>query len=405
MTSISDGARVLLPPPLQRLGLWAWAIVGGLALVVLVLGLSLGTGLYGIPFGAAFLGTALQSGSLLLGLVRARLAAVLHVIGLIIVSSVASHDPWPWPASVVSTVALEAMLLLLTTATRWWLSLATWLAACMSLTVIASLAGTGNSQVLGNLIVTVSLSVGALIIGLLLTLWWRASRDLGDARDQAQQEVAARQWVEERARVAREMHDVVAHSMSLVHMRATSAQYRIPDLTSAAVAEFDGIAVQAREALGQMRGVLSVLRGDDQSQMEPLPGFAQLPDLVAGARAADIDITATIAQIEPEPDPSVQLALYRVAQEAIANVVRHAPHSSVTLELEDAVQISLRVTSLVTDDLGPGDDSTQVSRAPDHGGMGIRGMMERMMAIGGTVQAGPILGGFEVLAHGPRAAR
>ncbi|MFV0252841.1 MAG: sensor histidine kinase [Beutenbergiaceae bacterium] len=393
MNSVIDGARLSLPPPLRRMGVWAWVVVGALALAVLVLGLAFGTGLYAMPFGLALIGVVLQGGSLVLGLLRARLAAGLHLVGLIMISLFSAHEPWPWPAPVVSIAALVAMLLLLTTSRHWWLSLGTWVVACLSLTVIATLVGPGDGQVLGNLTVTASLSFAALIIGLLITLWWRASADLGEARIEARQQHAARTWAEERSRVAREMHDVVAHSMSLVHMRATSARYRIPDLPHAAIDELDGIANQAREALAQMRGVLGVLRGDDESQLQPLPQLQQLPDLVQGAQDANINLIAEIDEVIPPVPQTVQLALYRVAQEAIANVVRHSPQATVTLRLEAADRLTLTVLS----------KGEVAATSPDSGGTGIRGMMERMAAIGGTFRAGPIDGGFEVVAIAPRA--
>ncbi|CAM3451040.1 hypothetical protein GCM10007368_33430 [Isoptericola cucumis] len=385
----ADTARAALPAPLRGLGMWAWVIGGVVLLTLFVLGLTLGSMLHGMPLGAALIGTLLLTGSIVVALERPVVGALLHVAGVFTTALFSTGEPWPAP--VVTILALVAMLLVLATTARWWVGVATWAVACLGLVVVAG-ATQPTGDAVGNLIVTASVTFAALAVGLLLALWWRASTDLDEARVQAQQEHEARQWAEERSRVAREMHDVVAHSMSIVHMRATSARYRIPDLPDAAVAELDGIATQAREALGEMRGVLGVLRGDDAAQLAPQPGLAQLQELVDGARAADVDLTAHLDVVEPAPPESVQLALYRVAQEAVANIVRHAPGAAARLTLEAGEQLTLTVTSR----------GGVTAEAPDRGGAGIRGMIERMTTIGGTLTAGPVPGGFEVSAVAPR---
>ncbi|WP_157277290.1 sensor histidine kinase [Oerskovia sp. Root22] len=389
MTRANDAARAALPAPLRGLGMWAWVIAGVFLLTLFVLGLALGSMVHGMPLGAALIATLLLTGSIVVALERPVTGAVLHVAGVFTTALFSTGEPWPAP--VVTILALVAMLLVLATVTRWWVSVGTWAVACLGLVVIAGTTRPADDAV-GNLIVTASVTLATLSIGLLLMAWSRASTDLDEARFEAQQEHAARAWAEERARVAREMHDVVAHSMSIVHMRATSAKYRVPALSDAAVAEFDGIAVQAREALGEMRGVLGVLRGDDVAQFAPQPGIAQLLELVDGARAAEIDLSARIDTIEPNPPESVQLALYRVAQEAVANIARHAPSATACLTVEAGEHVVLTITSR----------GAPSAEAPDRGGSGIRGMIERMTAIGGTLTAGPVPGGFEVVATAPR---
>ncbi|MCK9795391.1 histidine kinase [Isoptericola sp. 4D.3] len=390
MEPIPDPARVALPVPLRGLGGWAWVVGGVVLLALFVVGLTVGSAHHGMPLGAALIGTLLLTGSIVIALERPVVGALLHVVGVFTTALFSTGEPWPAP--VVTILALVVMVLVLATAARWWVSVATWAVACLGLVVIAGLSGPTPGAV-GNLIVTASVTFAALAVGLLLVLWSRATADLDEARVEAQQEHAAREWAEERARVAREMHDVVAHSMSIVHMRATSARYRVPDLPDAAVDELDAIAAQAREALGEMRGVLGVLRGDDAAQLAPQPGIAQLHELIDGARAADVDLSAQIDTVDPVPPDSVQLALYRVAQEAIANIVRHAPGATATLTLRADESITLTISSRG----GPPVD------APDRGGSGIRGMIERMTTIGGSLEAGPVAGGFDVVATAPRA--
>lgn len=393
MNRLTSGATSALPAPLTGLGVWAWAVTGGIALVLLVLDITIVPVLYEAVFPAALIGALLQCGSIVLGLIRPRIAAAVHVVGAVVLGIVAANAPWPWPAPVMSILALAAMLLVLVAAAPWWVSVTTWIVACTALTIVGTQSGAPHEAAIANLVVMASVTFAVLAIGLLMLLWWRASADLGEARAGLEQEHSAREWAEERSRVAREMHDVVAHSMSLVHMRATSARYRIPDLPDAAIAELDGIAAQAREALGEMRGVLGVLRGDDAAQLAPQPGLDRLQELVDGARAADIDLEARIDAIDPLPPETVQLALYRVAQEAIANIVRHAPGATATLRLEGGERIRLTITSR----------GGSAGASPDRGGTGIRGMIDRMTAIHGSLAAGPIEGGFEVMAVAPRA--
>lgn len=388
----SDRVRPGLSAALRPLGLWAWVIAGTIALSLFAVGWPVSVTLDGIPVATAMVSSFLLSAPIVTALRWPRRSALAHLLGVFLTAGTAGAQLWP--ATVMTILALGFMVVVLAFAARWWLSALTWAVACLGLAIMASAPERYESSATPDLIVTASVSLALMISGLLLAAWARARSDLGEALVEAQAEHEARTWAEERSRVAREMHDVVAHSMSIVHMRATSAKYRIGDLPPEAVEEFDGIAAQAREALGQMRGVLGVLRGDDAAQLAPQPGLPQLPELIEGARAADIDISSQLARVVPEPSPAVQLALYRVTQEAIANVVRHAPDAKVSVELESGPDLTLTITSV-------GGAPTE---SPDRGGAGIRGMIERMKAIGGTLQAGPIAGGFRVQAVAPHGA-
>lgn len=375
------------------MGLWVWWVLGAVAVTLFVLGTTVGPALYSTPYPIAFPASLVLGGSIVLALLRPIIAAVLACIAIVVTALSSAHGPWPWPAPVVTILALCVLVIVLALSARWWVPVGTWLVAITGLSFVAAESGTTSGASTANLVVAASVSFAALAIGLLLRLWSAAAADLGAARAEVQQEHEARTWAEERQRVAREMHDVVAHSMSLVHMRATSARYRIDGLPEAASAEFDGIAEQARTALAEMRGVLGVLRGDDSAELAPQPGLADLAALVERASSADLAIEAELHPIEPPPVDTVQLALYRVAQEAIANVVRHAPGASVRVELAADERIRLTITST----------GGTPGIAPDRGGSGIRGMIDRMTAIGGSLAAGPIGGGFEVVAIAPRS--
>ena len=206
-------------------------------------------------------------------------------------------------------------------------------------------------------------------------------------------EQARRAVLEERARIAREMHDVVAHHMSMIAVQAETAPYRITGLAGPALAEFGTIAAGARQALGDMRRLLGVLRAEtDESPRAPQPGLSDVAALVATAQRAGVEVTLTGTPTADVPE-AVGLAAYRIVQEALANAARHAPGGPAV--------VSVRGTSgalWVEVGNGPGAPTT-VAGGP---GLGLVGMRERAALLGGTVEAGPRPdGGYRVAAHLP----
>ncbi|MFD0357045.1 sensor histidine kinase [Streptomyces sp. NPDC127110] len=239
-----------------------------------------------------------------------------------------------------------------------------------------------------------------------------ALRGLGDARQRAAEqesiseaERARRTLLEERARIARELHDVVAHHMSVITVQADSAPYRLPGMEEPVREEFAAIAASARESLGEMRRLLTVLRGDSGSggaagDRAPQPGIARIQQLVeATVRAGqpvECSLAAGLADV-PVP-PAVDLSAYRIVQEALANVVRHAPGAparvSVTYSAQDGEVLVLVVN-------GPARDAV-VELERSGTGHGLVGMRERVRLTGGTLDAGPLPeGGFRVAARLP----
>ena len=205
----------------------------------------------------------------------------------------------------------------------------------------------------------------------------------------------------ERAAMARELHDVVAHHVSIIAVRAATAPYSQPDLSAPARAVLDEIAGQARTALAELRTVLGVLRADGtRADQAPLPGLGDVPELVR--RIADSGAAATLnvsGRVRELPG-SVELCGYRIVQESLTNIGRHAPGSRAEVELEYTAD---RLLIRVRDD-GSG-------TAPDTGGnppgFGLTGMRERVAALDGSLEAGPGPdGGFLVSARlpVPRAA-
>jgi signal transduction histidine kinase len=193
----------------------------------------------------------------------------------------------------------------------------------------------------------------------------------------------------ERARIARELHDVVAHHISMVAVQAEAARLTTPGLPAAGAQRLSAIGDTARAALTEMRRLLGVLREDAEHEtpvLEPQPGLRQLNELLDEARAATGAGTRLILRGPPELlDPGVELAVYRIVQEALTNARRHAPGAAVDVELhytEDTVRLRIR-------DNGPGQSSTEA----ESGGLGLLGMRERAVAVGGRLRSGPVAGG------------
>jgi len=192
----------------------------------------------------------------------------------------------------------------------------------------------------------------------------------------------------ERARIARELHDVVAHHISMVAVQAEAARLAVPGLPAAGAQRLSAIGDTAREALVEMRRLLGVLRDDagvEVADRRPQPGLDQVTELVDEAREASGCPTRLIFRGAPIAlDPNVELVAYRIVQEALTNSRRHAPGAAVDVELAytDAL-LRLRVR-----DDGPGPPPS----VPP-GGHGITGMRERAAAVGGSARTGPATGG------------
>src|SRR5690606_5052101 len=132
-------------------------------------------------------------------------------------------------------------------------------------------------------------------------------------------------------RIARELHDVVAHSMSLIQVQASTARYRVADLQPEAASEFDDIAASARGALTEMRRILGVLRTEDQAaELAPQRGIDDVPALVETTRRAGAAVSLSQA-VSDDVSAATQLATYRITQEALSNAVRHAAGSPISV--------------------------------------------------------------------------
>ncbi|GHI75257.1 sensor histidine kinase [Streptomyces spororaveus] len=317
---------------------------------------------------------------------------------LIGADKVAGHS-WPWPPMTIVGYLVLMACLGLRESVRTLVGV--WLVTGVVGTVL------GFSQPAGVMNTTALLFV---LSGVVLVLTG-ALRGLGDAQQRvaeqesiSEAERSRRTLLEERARIARELHDVVAHHMSVITVQADSAPYRVPGMSEPVREEFAAIAASARESLGEMRRLLTVLRGDGAGGAEgadgeraPQPGIDRLQQLVeATVRAGqpvELSLAAGAAGAAP---PAVDLSAYRIVQEALANVVRHAPGAptrvSVTVD-EDEVLV------LVVN--GPARDAV-VELESSGTGHGLVGMRERVRLTGGTLDTGPLPdGGFRVAARLP----
>jgi signal transduction histidine kinase len=236
------------------------------------------------------------------------------------------------------------------------------------------------------------------------------------ARSEAREHSAAREVIAgsllehtvrgERARVSRELHDVVAHHISMIAVQAETARLTTAGMPAAGAQRLSAIGDTARAALTEMRRLLGVLREDTRADTSgdrrPQPGLKQLSELLDEARdASGSGIRLIVRGPMASLDPGVELAAYRIVQEALTNARRHAAGAAVDVELHytaDALWLRVR-------DNGPGPPPASSSAATPPGGHGLLGMRERAVAVGGKLRTGAASGGgFVVEAMLPTAA-
>jgi signal transduction histidine kinase len=204
----------------------------------------------------------------------------------------------------------------------------------------------------------------------------------------------------ERARIAREIHDIVSHSLSVVVVMSDGAASKVETEPERAKSAMLGVRDTGRTALAEMRRMLGVLRDDEPGSHAPQPGIAQLDGLITQSRAAGMPVNLTVSgEATPMPE-GVGLTVYRLVQEALTNVRKHAgpdvARVDVSLQYRPG-KVEVRVTD---DGHGPTTEPRSGGR-----GQGLLGMRERVAAHDGTLQAGPRRGGgFEVIAVLPREA-
>jgi len=225
----------------------------------------------------------------------------------------------------------------------------------------------------------------------------RKAERRAEEAERTRDEAAQRRAMEERLRIARELHDSLTHSISVIQVQAGVAVHlarkRGEDVPPALLA----IQEAGADAVRELRATLGVLRSEEDGDGS---GLSQLDSLVARARAAGLPVTVTVTGAERPLPPEVDQAAYRIVQEALTNVSRHAGHARASVHLHYTPE----ALSIQVDDDGNG-TVTSTGTRPSGPGLGLVGMRERVSALGGRLQAGPQDdGGFQVRAELPARA-
>jgi len=225
----------------------------------------------------------------------------------------------------------------------------------------------------------------------------RKAERRAEEAERTSDEAAQRRAMEERLRIARELHDSLTHSISVIRVQAGVAVHlarkRGEDVPPALLA----IQEAGADAVRELRATLGVLRSEEDGDGS---GLGQLDSLVARARAAGLPVTMTVTGAQRPLPPEVDQAAYRIVQEALTNVGRHAGHARASVHLHYTPE----TLSIQIDDDGNG-TVTPAGTRPSGPGLGLVGMRERVSALGGWLQAGPQDdGGFQVRAELPARA-
>ncbi len=307
------------------------------------------------------------------------------------------HDLWPWPAAglVVMAVLVYAVAVAHGGRVAAGVAAATSLAAFLP---AAPLAGAPLLQTLWPC----ALAAGIAALGANVRGRLAAQRELAREAELRRREHARQAALEERSRIARELHDVVSHHMSMIAIQAEAAPYKYPGLPEGAAETFTTVRDAAREALTEMRRVVRLLREQgEEAERAPQPGLDRLGELVDGARTAGMRVELDDRSGEVEPSEAVERSAYRIVQEALSNAAQHAPGARVEVALSPVDgALEVRVAN------GPAEGAPhEDAEGLGAGGHGLVGMRERAAVLGGSLRTGPTAdGGFEVVARLPLEA-
>ncbi|MFE2045085.1 sensor histidine kinase [Streptomyces sp. NPDC059477] len=313
-----------------------------------------------------------------------------------------ANAPWPWGPAAMGGHALVLFLLALrvrtpvSTAAVGVTALVTWIIQGVL----------GGTQYTSTGTVAVALFTGVTLLGAALRGRRVARVELVEQAGITAEERARRTLLEERSRIARELHDVVAHHMSVISIQAQVAPHLVENPSDELRENLDGIRQNALEALTELRRVLGVLRSEDPDDAAglgagvapdaPQPTLDRLDDLIDNTRAAGLTITTDIVGEPARPyPPGMELSAYRIVQEALSNALRHAPGSDVRVEITHFPEgLYLGVIN--------SRPSHPVQPSPG-AGHGLLGMRERATMLGGQLTATRTLqGGYSVSAFLPR---
>ncbi len=330
----------------------------------------------------------------------------MHAVAVLLVlagpAALVVRDRWPLAVVAVSMASTAvyirlgypygpvfvSLIVALVSAVLAGRSRATWLLAAVGLAgfVVAS---AGDPYRDGDLLLHAALVAGWLVVVLAVAEVVRWRRDAVMQQRRAEREVRQRQEGEQRLALAQELHDVLAHHISLINVQAGVALHLIDEQPERARPALADIKQASREALRELRGALEILRRGEAAPRTPAPRLADLDHLVATVRASGLDVHLDDGRRPDDLPAAVELAAFRIVQEALTNVSRHAHAHSATVRLRYDGDVTVEVA----------DDGVGGTAVP---GNGIAGMRERAAALGGEVEAGPCPGGgFRVVARLP----
>ena len=373
---------------------WQRRIGIGLAVVaMMILGFSDLVHFTKVDAGSALLMSAVRSVPILLCRDRPFLAWWL-AYGSSVAVSVASlflgfvhPDFWPWTYSSMALLAATTGVLAAQGVRRRTVG------AVALVAVPSAVMGLGFSGfMLQNALVCTALVGVAALIGDLVHSRRRVVGDLAEEKQVSAAERSRRALVEERTRIARELHDVVAHHMSMITVQAETARYRLEGVPEPVADELTGIASRARGSLTELRGLLSALRDDqDAPVLAPQPTLADLAELVDRINAAGTPVRLSMTGDSTGLPDVLHLSAYRIVQEALSNVVRHAAGAPTTVDISVGGELTVEV----------------VNQRPAHPtrrdgeGHGLVGLRERATLLGGTFEVDQPDGGWRVRATLP----
>jgi signal transduction histidine kinase len=382
----------------RRREAWLRIAAGAAAAVLVVVSAVLGVTLYDGFLLVLFAGVLAQVAALPVALFRPWVAALLSVVGAVAIMASAHGGTVPWPWAVTTMITQAIVLALLGYRAKWPLGVGTLVGVVVISGVVGLVVEPARSQeaVAVNLVVFASIGGIALAAGVLARQWEGVRRQLARERQLTEEERAARLAVEERTRIARELHDVVAHSMSIISIQATSAPVRLPQVDAATGAEFAEIAALSRKALVEMRSLLGVLRiADAPAARAPQPRLTGIAELVAQSQRSGLEVRLLGAEAlrDDGVDEAVGLSAYRIVQEALSNAMRHAKGAAVEVRVHRDGELDLRVTNRPS----PYPVATVRRDAEPTSGTGLVGMRERAVSVGGTLTHGTTTdGGYEI---------
>lgn len=401
MTSEESPRALLAGASRRSVRLLPWGVAFVLCVALLpttITVLSVDYGLNGAVAGAL---AVAQSAPLLLAVVRPLRAWYVifaaDVAGALALLTVDFDERLLWPFPPMEIVGYVGLCLALGLRESRRTLLLVWLATAGASVGLGFVAphGTGARDTL----LTILSGVTLLLAGALRERY-EAQRRLAEQETISEAERDRRTLLEERARIARELHDVVAHHMSVITVQADTSVYRLDGLPPDAQEEFTSIAATARESLGEMRRLLGVLRNEEtHGELAPQPGLTRIGQIVEATVRAGVPVE--LASCDADVPEAVGLSAYRIVQEALANVVRHAPGAPTRVSVaEDGDRLAVLVVN------GPPPEPPAAPLEERGTGHGLVGMRERVRLVGGTLEAGPLPdGGFRVAARLPLTER